>query len=107
MRGGNLWDWGLEVELLEAAVEAVLFLAERSLLAGEVSDLLPKCAVFRGLVKASERRLDFDVGDEVRTEATASKLFSFWPARTLCTLRAAGWSRRSGSRCPTRLVREP
>ena len=37
-------------------------------MAGEVSDLLPKCGVVRGLTYATECRLDFDLGDTVRTE---------------------------------------
>ena len=46
--------------VLEAAVEAVL--------SGEFGNLLPKCGVVRWLNNASERRLEFDLGNAVRTQ---------------------------------------
>jgi hypothetical protein len=58
----------VRVEHLKVAVEAVLSSAECSQLVGEVSDLLPKCGVLRWLTNASESRLDFNLGDVVRTE---------------------------------------
>ena len=46
------------VELIEAVMEAVLFGAECSHLAGEVSDLLPKCGVVRGLTTVASEGKD-------------------------------------------------
>ena len=56
------------VELLDAALDAVLSGAECSHLSGEISDLLPKFCVLRWLINASGRRLDFDLEDAIRTE---------------------------------------